>query len=116
MYEPVHFKPREYRCKCRRCNGDPAGAPLFEPLLKFLDVLRAAHGRPLIITSGWRCRDHNVASGGADRSFHLVGHAADVWAENLPALAGIAGRISALPSYGVTELMFKGNFIHIAIK
>ena len=35
-------------------------------------------GKPLSITSGFRCNRHNKAVGGAEQSFHTLGMAADV--------------------------------------
>ncbi|MBO7499641.1 MAG: hypothetical protein J6T64_10725 [Bacteroidaceae bacterium] len=44
---------------------------------QFLDPLREAVGGPVIITSGYRCRDLNTAVGGSPTSYHLLGLAAD---------------------------------------
>lgn len=43
-----------------------------------LDPLREAWGRPIYVTSGYRCEALNRAVGGAARSQHLRGEAADV--------------------------------------
>ena len=43
-----------------------------------LDRLRSEWGRPIIITSGYRCKELNVAVGGARNSQHLKGQAADI--------------------------------------
>lgn len=43
-----------------------------------LQPLREAWGKPLIISSGYRCPALNKAVGGADTSAHLYGYAADV--------------------------------------
>jgi uncharacterized protein YcbK (DUF882 family) len=40
-------------------------------------------GRPLIVTSGFRCASHNTAIGGASSSLHIGGLAADVQCEGL---------------------------------
>lgn len=45
-----------------------------------LDPLRAAWGRPLTVTSGYRCAELNNAVGGVPTSMHLTGHAADITA------------------------------------
>lgn len=44
---------------------------------RFLDPLREAIGSPIIISSGYRCRDLNTAVGGSATSYHLLGLAAD---------------------------------------
>lgn len=43
-----------------------------------LQAIRDKFGRPVFITSGWRSRRVNNAVGGASRSQHLVGKAADI--------------------------------------
>lgn len=43
-----------------------------------LDPLREAWGKPIIITSGYRCPQVNKAVGGAKNSQHLTGCAADI--------------------------------------
>lgn len=37
-------------------------------------------GRPLTVTSGYRCAELNNAVGGVPTSMHLTGHAADITA------------------------------------
>lgn len=43
-----------------------------------LDPLREAYGKPIIVTSGYRCKELNSAVGGAKTSQHLTGEAADI--------------------------------------
>ena len=43
-----------------------------------LDNLRDGWGRPIIVTSGYRCKELNAAVGGAHYSQHLKGQAADI--------------------------------------
>lgn len=43
-----------------------------------LDKLRDGWGRPIIVTSGYRCKDLNAAVGGTRNSQHLKGQAADI--------------------------------------
>lgn len=67
-----HFVEREFACK--HC-----GAARVSPhLVQHLERLRAAVGRPLHVVSGYRCPTHNRAVGGASRSRHLMGDAADL--------------------------------------
>ena len=40
--------------------------------------MRDRIGKPLSITSGFRCNRHNKTVGGAEQSFHTLGMAADV--------------------------------------
>lgn len=45
-----------------------------------LDPLREAYGKPIIVTSGYRCAKLNKAVGGVKNSQHLTGEAADIQA------------------------------------
>lgn len=45
-----------------------------------LQPLRTAYGKPLTITSGYRCEQLNTKVGGSKTSSHLLGYAADVQA------------------------------------
>ena len=49
-----------------------------------LDQIRSAYGKPIIITSGYRCPELNRKVGGKKNSQHLSGQAADLkWDEDL---------------------------------
>lgn len=43
-----------------------------------LDEIREKYGKPIIITSGYRCQELNKKVGGKSNSFHLKGLAADL--------------------------------------
>ena len=45
---------------------------------KILDPLREAYGKPIIVTSGYRCPKLNKAVGGSTSSQHMKGMAADI--------------------------------------
>lgn len=47
-----------------------------------LDPLRAWYGKPIIVTSGFRCKALNEAVGGVTTSFHAKGMASDITAGN----------------------------------
>lgn len=47
-----------------------------------LDPLREAYGKPINVSSGYRCQRLNKAVGGVRNSQHLTGHAADITAGN----------------------------------
>ena len=44
----------------------------------FLDPLRAAWGKPIRVSSGYRSKKLNAAVGGASTSVHMIGYAADL--------------------------------------
>ena len=53
-------------------------------LWKFIDRLRSTYYQvPFSATSWWRSYTGNLEAGGAEFSQHLIGTAADLWAEDL---------------------------------
>lgn len=55
-----------------------ARANLTSLVANILDPLREAYGKPIIVTSGYRCPKLNKAVGGAAKSQHMKGQAADI--------------------------------------
>lgn len=51
---------------------------LFALVNNILDPLREAYGKPIVVTSGYRCYLLNRAVGGATSSQHTKGQAADI--------------------------------------
>ena len=49
-----------------------------EELLEVLDDLREFYGKPIKITSGFRCSELNKLVGGSPTSAHVIGYAADL--------------------------------------
>ena len=72
-YKSKWFKPHEFACKCGCGEQD-----VTEELLRELDTIREHFGVPVSITSGRRCDAHNRAVGGAPKSQHKDGTAADI--------------------------------------
>lgn len=73
-----NFSLEEFRCK----DGTPYPAEWVNdrlmPLCVILELVRAAFGSPLTIVSGYRTPAHNVSVGGAGKSQHMEGRAADI--------------------------------------
>ena len=67
-----NFSREEFKCKC--CDF----ATVDVELLKLLETIREHFNSPVNITSGCRCRLHNVAVGGSFNSKHMEGVAADI--------------------------------------
>lgn len=67
-----HFDTSEFRCHhCGRVS-------VAEELVEALERCRRIISRPIPIVSGFRCEQHNRMVGGAPRSQHLYGRAADL--------------------------------------
>ncbi len=79
-----NFDSSELDCVCcGACNMDPG-------FMARLQVLRDDFGQAITITSGYRCEAHNKAIGGAAKSQHLYGKAADITHPWLEALHEVA--------------------------
>ena len=72
-----HFDSSEFACKCG-CGGLHNGADINPRLVQVLERMRQRCGRPLVISSGYRCPKHNAEEGGVWNSQHVYGNAADV--------------------------------------
>lgn len=64
-----------------RCNKEQA-CNLIKLIGNVLDPLREAYGKPIIVTSGFRCQKLNTKVGGSATSHHMRGMAADIKAQN----------------------------------
>ena len=81
-------------------------------VLNVLQPLRDAWGKSLHINSGYRCPQLNKAVGGAPKSYHLLGRAADITTN------GCNRRLyNILQSLPHTELIWEndGAWIHVAL-
>lgn len=75
-----YFSEREFAC--HHCWQLPKGG--LEPnLIRILDEARERAGVPIIVSSGYRCLEHNRAIGGAAQSYHMRGMAADVYSNDI---------------------------------
>lgn len=64
-----HFDSSEFECK--HCGGLPPGG-VSKDFINMLELLRFKLGeRPIVVTSGYRCPEHNGAVGGAPNSLHM---------------------------------------------
>lgn len=72
-----HFNKNEFACKCggRYCGGFPV--EISRRVVGVLDTIREYAGKPVVVSSGVRCKNHNKSVGGVENSYHLKGRAAD---------------------------------------
>ena len=85
-----------------------------------LEPLRKRFGQPIYVNSGYRTQELNRAVGGAVKSFHLYGRAADIRAANLSDNNTLYALIKELrlPVHELLkEQVIKGipTWIHVAI-
>ena len=68
-----YFKREEFACECG-CGFDTVDAET----IGVLDQVREHFDSPVVINSGCRCAAHNKYIGGAKKSQHVFGRAADI--------------------------------------
>ena len=73
-----YFDIEDFYCNCEREHDEEFVDP---KLVSFLDIARDYAGIPFVITSGYRCAEHNRDIGGVSDSAHLKGKAADIKVE-----------------------------------
>lgn len=67
--------------KRKGINNSPtpkAKANLEQLVDKILDPLRESYGKPIVVSSGYRCPELNRVVGGVSNSQHVTGEAADI--------------------------------------
>lgn len=111
-YTCKYFKDSEFTCKCG------CGTNLTKNgIKKIADEIREHFGRPVIISSGTRCVNHNKRVGGVAGSWHTKGNAIDVivsgvsGSEVLKYTKQIVAQGRARYTYGGTKQM--GQAVHI---
>ena len=67
-----YFDKSEFRCRCG-CGADT----MEEKLIRVAERVRDHYGRPVTVSSGRRCANHNAKVGGVSNSRHLSGKAMD---------------------------------------
>ena len=62
-----------------------------------LDPLRRIYGKPIIITSGYRCPKLNTLVGGVSNSWHTQGNAADIHVASLTEATKLFSNLQKIP-------------------
>ncbi len=112
--EIQYFRPSEFACKCggKYCDGYPAEPQ--EKLVRIAEEMRAHFGKPVNISSGLRCAQHNANVGGVANSRHLSGKAMDFRVTGFTAaqvLAWTQARSDLRYSYAIDS-----NYVHMDIE
>ncbi len=107
------FIPREFACKCP-CRS----VEMDVGFMSKLQLIRTQLMVPMVITSGFRCPEHNVnpkVSTTGRHGPHTTGHAADVrlYGHDVARLIEIALRVG-ITGIGVRQKgAYNGRFIHL---
>ncbi len=106
-----NFNSNEFDC---HGNGCCSQTLINETLVEYLQKIREHFGKPITITSGYRCPTHNRRIGGATGSRHSKGDAADI------VVSGVSSREVAkyaesvgIKGIGLYETASDGHFTHI---
>jgi hypothetical protein len=110
----ANFSLREFHCGCQ--NGDCYSTLLHPRLLDTLQTLRDVLARPVVITSGYRCRSHNDRTGGRPRSFHLRGMAADIACSGLARIEELLEAARRIPGVGGLGSYPGKGYVHLDIR
>ena len=108
-----HFKRVEFACKCGKyCDGYPT--EMKQIVVEVADRIREHFGKPVIVSSGVRCTQHNKNVGGVSNSRHLYGKAMDICVQGVPSSTLLA-YIKQQPEIAYTYAI-DSNYCHMDIK
>ena len=80
-----------------------------------LEEIRKILGKPILISSGYRCPELNRAIGGAANSAHLTGQAADFTCPGVGSPLTVASIIAGTPGLEFDQLIHEfDSWVHIA--
>jgi zinc D-Ala-D-Ala carboxypeptidase len=105
-----NFSAKEFACQ--HCGGDG----ITEDLVARLQAMRTEYGKPMRITSGYRCPQHPIEAKKAAPGAHSMGLAVDIGCEGAE-----AHKILALAvKHGFTGIGVQqkgtGRFIHVDVR
>ena len=101
------FSRWEFKCKCG-CGG----FELDSDFLEMLQDARSIAGVRFSINSGYRCEAYNASIGGASKSKHLLGMAADIGTLH-PGSQGAFRILFGLRDAGFTRFKIYSRHIHV---
>ena len=107
----ANFNSSEFDCHGSGCCSSTL---VDDKLVTYLQQIREHFGKPVNISSGYRCAIHNKNIGGATNSRHSKGQAADIYISGVaPAeIAKYAESIGIL-GIGLYETNSDGFFVHV---
>jgi uncharacterized protein YcbK (DUF882 family) len=107
------FDLKEFACKCKdkNCEGKPPQLRMNPTLIQALNRIREELGKPIRVTSAFRCTAHNAAVGGVPHSTHRTGYAADIQCEDMDKLLELVEAEKEFRGIGVAK-----TFIHVDVR
>lgn len=110
----VHFVSTEFDCHGSGC----CSITLINPkLVERLEQIREHFNAPITISSAYRCQRHNAAVGGATKSRHAMGDAADIIVKgHTPREVAQYAESIGIKGIGLYESGSDGYFVHIDVR
>lgn len=107
----TYFNSTEFDCHGSGCCSQTI---VNEDLVTYLNKIREHFGKPITVTSGYRCPVHNKNVGGATGSRHTKGDAADIVVSGIaPAEVAKYAECIGILGIGLYETNSDGHFVHI---
>lgn len=103
------FIESEFWCPC--CHKLPVFG-MSTKLVKLLNDLRYKVGKPVFVSSGYRCDKHNAEVGGVPKSYHCLGMAADIF---VPGLSS-SDLFEVCKDVGFTGIGIYSTFVHVDVR
>lgn len=103
-----HFGLHEFKCSSADVTFVDA------ELVEKLEALRAKAGAPIYITSGYRTPEHNKKVGGASKSQHMLGKAADIHVKTMTASA--LAKLAVSVGFNGVILYKDQGFVHVDVR
>ena len=110
-YLTSNFRVSEFSCHGKGCCTTTL---VDQQLVQYLQKIRDHFGKPITITSGYRCPKHNKNVSGATGSRHAKGQAADIVVKDVkPAEVAKYAESIGIKGIGLYETNADGFFVHI---
>lgn len=107
----ANFRVSEFLCKGAGCCTH---GQIDDKLVEILQKIRTHFGKPVHITSAYRCSKWNKAVGGVSNSYHCYGQAADIKVEDTaPAEVAKYAESIGVKGIGLYETDVDGHFVHV---
>lgn len=107
-----NFRVSEFACKGSKCGCTTV--LIDDALVNYLQKIRDHFGKEVTPTSAYRCAKHNKNVGGATKSYHTRGMAADIKIDGVaPAEVAKYAESIGVKGIGLYETARDGYFVHI---
>lgn len=107
----ANFNSTEFDCHGSGCCS---ATLIDEKLVEYLQKVREHFGKPVNVSSAYRCATHNKNVGGATGSYHMKGQAADIYINGVtPAEIAKYAESLGILGIGLYETNADGHFVHV---